>query len=247
MTDEPDRPLTPEQEREVRRLLADARHTEPMPVDVSARLDRVLADLATQDTDHAEPDTSVPATVVSLTSRRRRRAASLLVAAAAVVAVGVGIDQLTHLAGTGGSASSDSAATSDVGSGSGRSSLKPENRGSTPGNDQLGSDSPNAAQAGPRLLPLARAVPLRSGHFARDVARARRLTHERNVYGDLDTRHHGFTCTPGDWGRGTFVPVRYDGRRGVLAFRAVNGDTQVVDLYGCGSSQVLRSITLPAR
>ena len=75
----------------------------------------------------------------------------------------------------------------------------------------------------------------------------RRLTAGTAVQGDLDSRHPGFTCTPGDWGRGTFVPVRYDGRRGVLVLRAVNGDTQVVDLYGCGSSRVLRSITLPAR
>ena len=36
--------LTPEEEQ-VRRLLADARHTEPMPDDVAARLDEVLADL----------------------------------------------------------------------------------------------------------------------------------------------------------------------------------------------------------
>ena len=44
MTDH-DGELTPEQEAEVRRLLADARHTEPMPDAVVARLDRVLADL----------------------------------------------------------------------------------------------------------------------------------------------------------------------------------------------------------
>lgn len=240
MTDEPE--LTPEQDREVRRLLADARHTEPMPVDVSARLDRVLADLAAQDTDHAEPDTSVAATVVSLASRRRRRAASLLVAAAAVVAVGVGIDQLTHSAGTGSSTSADSAATSDVGSGSGRSSLKPEKQPPTASAAKPGSAS--AATDG--LMALSRAVPVRSHHFAADVSRARRLTHDTAAHGHRDTRHHGFSCTPGDWGRGTFVPVRYDGRRAVLAFRAVNGDTQVVDLFGCGSSQVLRSITLPA-
>ena len=40
----PDDDLTPEEEQ-VRRLLADARHTEPMPADVAARLDEVLAGL----------------------------------------------------------------------------------------------------------------------------------------------------------------------------------------------------------
>ena len=38
--------LTPDQAERVRRLLAEARHTEPMPDDVAARLDRVIAGLA---------------------------------------------------------------------------------------------------------------------------------------------------------------------------------------------------------
>ena len=76
--------LTPEQET-VRRLLADARHAEPMPDDVVDRLDRVLAGLAAGSPDELEPPPAAAA-VVSLASRRRRRAATLLVAAAAVVA-----------------------------------------------------------------------------------------------------------------------------------------------------------------
>ena len=35
----------PEQEAQVRRLLSTARHTDPMPGDVVARLDRVVAGL----------------------------------------------------------------------------------------------------------------------------------------------------------------------------------------------------------
>ena len=50
MSDQPDSgplpELTPEQESEVRRLLAEARHDEPIPAEVADRLDRVLADLA---------------------------------------------------------------------------------------------------------------------------------------------------------------------------------------------------------
>ena len=49
MSDQPDAgplpELTPEQESEVRRLLAEARHDEPIPVEVGDRLDRVLAGL----------------------------------------------------------------------------------------------------------------------------------------------------------------------------------------------------------
>ena len=36
----------PDEQAEVRRLLAEARHTEPMPDDVKARMDDVLAGLA---------------------------------------------------------------------------------------------------------------------------------------------------------------------------------------------------------
>ncbi len=85
VTDQPDQELTPEQEEHVRRLLADARHTEPTPDAVVARLDKVLAGLAD------EPARS--ADVVHL-AHRRRRAATLLVAAAAVVVVGVGLSQV---------------------------------------------------------------------------------------------------------------------------------------------------------
>ncbi|MCW2791044.1 MAG: hypothetical protein JWO76_142, partial [Nocardioides sp.] len=97
--DDPD--LTPEQEREVRRLLADARHTEPVPGDVAARLDRVLAELAA-----GEPG---PTPVTTLASRRRHRAVSVLVAAAAVVVVGIGLGQVVGTRGGDGDAGGVSA------------------------------------------------------------------------------------------------------------------------------------------
>ena len=82
----PDPDLTPPEEQ-VRRLLADARHDEPMPDDVADRLDRVLADL--QDESRRTP------APIDLAARRRRRIArNVLVAAAAVVVVGVGISRV---------------------------------------------------------------------------------------------------------------------------------------------------------
>ena len=58
---EPTTPPSPEQEDRMRRLLADARHDEPVPDDVVARLDRVLADLRAEaagtDTPAAEGST----------------------------------------------------------------------------------------------------------------------------------------------------------------------------------------------
>ena len=47
-------PLDPAEDERIRRLLADARHTEPMPEAVVARLDRVLAGLSDDRTERAE-------------------------------------------------------------------------------------------------------------------------------------------------------------------------------------------------
>ena len=89
MSDERD--LTPEQEARVARLLADARADEPIPAEVAARLDRVLAGMAGEQI--AGPDQPV-APVIDIAARRRRRVRTLLVAAAAVVVAGVGIGQV---------------------------------------------------------------------------------------------------------------------------------------------------------
>ena len=48
-------------------------------------------------------------------------------------------------------------------------------------------------------------------------------------------------------GPGTRVAVRYDGHRSVLVYRPVRGETQVVDLFICGTDEPVRSITLPRR
>ena len=94
----------------VRRLLADARHTEPMPADVAARMDDVLADLrqgssVTAEVPDAEPSPAPPhPVVVSLAAQRRRRVAGMLVAAAAVVVGAVVV--VPHLPTPGSSSSS---------------------------------------------------------------------------------------------------------------------------------------------
>src|SRR6478672_3301953 len=240
--DQPQPDLSPEQEQEVRRLLADARHSEPIPTDVAARLDRVLAELATQELH--DPHDDEGASVVALASRRRRRVVSVLVAAAAVVAVGVGLDQVMQ-AGGGGSSSSSSMPAADravTGGSAGAGSDAPQ-RHRRPHSSLNGEKSYNAAAA-PQMA-VSHAVRIRADHFSADVGRARRLTRQEldSTSGNRDTPE----CTPGHWGSGTFVPVRYDGHRGVLVFRRAHGDTQVADLFSCGSSDVLRSITLPAR
>lgn len=223
---------SPEHE-EVRRLLADARHDEPMPATVVARLDRVLADLA------KEPDgaAAVTSPVTSLATRRRR-VGQLLVAAAAVLVVGVGIGEVLG----GGSTGSQDSVTSDAGA------------------DQ---DAPAAAEAEPEppvegagpqpeaqndTASRARLVELTSADFedgVRDTADAWSI--HALAPQDLDRGTALLAaCSARGWGKGSFVPVSYDGSPGVLVFRRPSGDTQVADLFLCGSSEPVRSITLPA-
>jgi hypothetical protein len=257
---EPD-DLTPEEEQ-VRRLLADARHTQPVPDDVAARLDAVLADLRDEDPEAPAPVVASQRPVDLAAARRRRNARSWLVAAVAVVAVGFGINQVAHMDVSGsdddGGSSSDSAA-------SGETVQRPGDRDAGAGRRGQ-DDSPSSASAhAPEVeaQPEAPATPVRldPDRFGTQVTALRdRAELARNdlstnsaaadgalMYG-LDRLTHAYksTCPTPDSGRGHALPVRYGGQPGVLVFRPVRGDTQVVDLFLCGSDHPERSITLPA-
>jgi hypothetical protein len=83
---------TPDEER-VRRLLADARADEPVPADVAARLDAVLADLAAAPGEGADrPDRGDRPNELAR-RRGRRRWLTGLTAAAALVVAGVVVQQ----------------------------------------------------------------------------------------------------------------------------------------------------------
>jgi hypothetical protein len=94
-----------DEDETIRRLLAQARHDEPLPPAVAERLDGVLADLVAERATAAAGPTSDPvavearddrpAEVVDLSARRRRRLGTLVAAAAAVVVAGIGVGQLT--------------------------------------------------------------------------------------------------------------------------------------------------------
>lgn len=95
----------------VRRLLADARHDEPVPDDVAARLDDTLAALVAERASSPSPSAEAVAPVaevVDLAARRRRRVTQFVAAAAVVVVAGVGIDQMQPFSGQ----KADNAATS---------------------------------------------------------------------------------------------------------------------------------------
>jgi hypothetical protein len=218
-------PLDPADDARIRALLADARHTEPMPADVAARLDRVLEELA--------QDRAPIAPVIDL-ARRRRTAAKLLVAAAAVVVAGVGIGQVLPGVDGGTSAQDAQAPAAD--------SQEVQAEGGAGGSDRAPSLDSDPA------VPEATAghvAHIREEHFGADV----RLV--RSQLGGDDAK--GFAaapdtaCLPAPVGDGTILAVDYDGASAALVLRPPAGDTQVVDLYLCGQTSPQRSITLTAR
>jgi hypothetical protein len=246
--------LTPEEEQ-VRRLLADARHTQPVPDDVAARLDAVLADLRDED-----PAAPVPVTVLqqpadlAAARRRRHHVRSWLVAAAAVVVIGIGVNQVAHL-----DVSADSGGSADTSAGA-------AGGGDEPQSGLAGAQEPtDGAQDYDGAFSTA-PVRLDPDRFGAQVTRLRNADLDlARVNGTASSLSSSFsadsplpealddvqdaykaTCPTTGWGHGRAVPVRYGGRPGVLVFRPVRGDTQVVDLFLCGSDHTERSITLPA-
>lgn len=122
---------TPDEEL-VRRLLADARHDEPMPADVAARLAGVLDELVA---DGRRPADVTPLRQADAVRRRTRRWTVALVAAAAVVVGGVALREALP---TGGGFDGSSAGSSADESSNGGS-------GAAPPADALGSDPQLAA------------------------------------------------------------------------------------------------------
>lgn len=251
---------SPELPDDLRRLLADARHSEPIPVDVAARLDGVLARLEEERSAH--PEGGVEAGIVDLAARRRRlRAVRLLGAAAAVIVVGTAAVQALDL-GSG----ADEAASSSV-SADDRSSTAPDTGGDSGREDQPGVD-PNGgtAELGSALdapaaagsaMPQDRTVtgtavagiPARLTRlddlgFSDQVEALRERVQTGYAADDSQTLKRLDGCAPADWGDGTAVAVTYNGDPAVLVFRPPTGATQVVDLLQCGTGDVLRSTTV---
>ena len=236
---EDDRELDPEQEAHVRRLLADARHTEPTPDAVVARLDRVLADLA------GEP--AREATVVRLADRRRRAATMLVAAAASVVAV-VGIGAV--VSNTGGGGDAETAASGEA-----------EDAGAAPEaaeDTASGAQGPAGDGAAYRLTQRRMPFAVKAEDFARDADLLQSQAAALSDFGyegdpaapeldgsSLDRVTNRSVCEPGGWGAGNYVAVLYDGAEGWVVLRHPQGDTQIADLFLCGSEAVVRSVTLP--
>jgi hypothetical protein len=253
MSDE-ERGPTPEQETEIRRLLAEARATAPPPADVAARLDRVLVGLGEE---RGGTPPRLPGHTVALASRRRR-ATILLAAAAAVVAIGVGLGQIVDSQ----DSADDSASSAED---SPDASLLEENADGGGAGDDSARDAPEESGAQPesessttppRTATVGR---VREASFTSDVDELRRALPADRIDGefvqlvvgqlpsDYVLANRPFDCAPAPWGRGVLVPAYLDGTPAVLAYRPVTGETQIVDLLQCGTGETLHTTTLPAR
>ena len=228
---EPD--LSPEQDV-VRRLLAEARHDGPVPEEVRARLDATLAELKAE-----RHDLQAAATVVDLPARRRRRRGTVLLAAAAVVVAGVGVGQALDRSG-------------DFGlGGGGDSTSSSEDRTyaeSSEGQDDAGAPSPFGssqlkARSQKPATADAGAPQVRSTHLRTDL---RRLRAQPTPTESRPAPSSALGCGLLVPGRGDQVEVTLDGKSAVAVFRPVSGSHQRVDLYACGTSDVIRSIRLAA-
>lgn len=243
-------PLDPGREADVRRLLGEARHVDPIPAEVAERIDRALARLGVEDQAAEEPweeddPTGGDATgaVVPLARTRRRRATALLVAAAAIVVAGVGLGQVLRPAPETDSSSAASRAraqdggvdrSGDASASAGSAAAEPTRPRGLAGADRgsallLAEDPPSVSEA--RLTRGVRSV-------RRALDRADSTTRSRAAPG-------GFDCPPARWGPGRTVAVLADGAPAVLVLRPPTNETQVVDLLQCGTGDVLRSVTLP--
>jgi hypothetical protein len=206
----------------VRRLLAEARHDEPIPDDVAARLDGVLADLRA-----AEP----PPQVIDLAAARRRRTRlrNGLVAAAVVVLVGFGISRV-DLSGMSAD-SSDAGGSSDTAAG--------ESAAEPAAPSPLDGDAETDGQGLANLAPVAR---LTSDRLEQQV---RRLVEDAAAGRDevRSVDEAGDCRVPS--GPGRSLAATYDGAAAVLVLRPPAGGVRVADVYLCGQSTPVRSVSVP--
>ncbi len=270
-----DRPPPPDQDAALRRVLSRARHDEPVPPDVAARLDETLALLASGEQVSSTDRVSPLGRAV-----RRRRAAALLVAAAAVVAVGVGLTQVLGPAAQPEATSASDAAAEGLaretppdradagpaeatqegaarsGDGGDRSQAEAElgvSGGTTAGSSRSRRDTADGLRTdrAVRLALVGDPPRVRETRFARDALAVR--SRARRAGPAPDARRPGpapqdaadFACPAADWGPGRAVAVRYATAPAVLVLRPATRATQVADLVECGSADVLRSVTLP--
>jgi len=255
-----ERDLTPEEEDEVSRLLAEMGGPAEPPPEIVARLDDVLAGLVAERgsapvaSTVAEPAGSSATPAISLDAeRRRRRWPQALLAAAAVVVAGYGvgaalIDDLTSGGGDDAATSAGAGADAEAGGSSAESQSAGGGAGEGGAAGDAGVPAPaNASVLGggpPQLDPdrLAQDV---AGVLAKDAERARPGKRSTYVLRDpVDGALLG--CLPPSLGPDdAWYLVRYDGRRAALVAAPPEGGTVRASVVGCDGEQ-LATVTVPA-
>lgn len=233
--------LTPEQEA-VRRLLADARHDAPTPPEVVARLDETLSALVAgreAGADHTSDGARAP--VVDLASRRRRFASMGLLAASAVVVAGVALGQVLP-------GGSDDGATSADSAGGSSAVESPQSQLDSGGTDsEDGSGSSELSESAPQELrstaPGAGSPSLStsSDDLDQQLLGLRGTTAEVPLAPDAAT-----ACETGATGPGRRVLAEVDGQPGLVVLRRPDGAAQQAEVYVCGITDPVRTVTLPA-
>lgn len=226
--DEHDDHTSEEEQERVRRLLAAASSPpDPeMPEDVSARLDDVLASLASERAD-AAPGADAPIAPVEgdsvtapteLASRRRRRWPRLLAAAAAVSVIGLGIGNLVDdLAGVGGGGEAASTADSAGDAGS-----APQREGAPEAGDQADEKSLSGSVT----------AELHTSSLREDAQRVENRSLARPVTDDPEAWSEA--CVQPATGPGDeWVRARLDGVAAVLVLRAPEGGRRTADVFTC--------------
>ena len=251
--------LTPAQTESVRRLLAEARATGPIPPDVRARLDDVLGELkagaldsvASAAIDPPVTDSSPSAKVIDLSARRRAKVGKLLVAAAAVVAIGVAIPQVLP-----GGLTSNQDAASTATSDSGDESALDAGTDNMP-RQELEETAPRASEpsaATPRLANKSVQGTSKDAPRVRARAFAADATSIRDQFGrDAPTAAESgdeTTCLIGgdfDASASIQIPVRFRKLDALLVLDPVAKGSQRASLYVCGESTPRQTTLLEAR
>ncbi len=237
--------LTPDQEERVRRLLAEARHTGPMPPELVARFDSLIDGLARGEDVEAAPPAADPAVVPLAGRRRLRGVGALLVAAATITVLGVAGQQFTQgLSGAGDGEDAGSAALdaeADAGADSALESDMPE-EGATERPTDGALDNKTKRDRAYRLALARQAKEVRSDRFREDALRLAPLA----VTASSELAAKTACAGAADWSEGDRVPARYDGRLGALVYREATPEGQEVELFLCGVDGPVRTTTLPA-
>jgi hypothetical protein len=238
MNDDPE--LDPEQERQLRALLADlgtSSEASTMPPEVADRLEATLAELVAE-----RPGNQPRATVVPL---RRRWVPRATAAAAAVIVIGAGGVAAANLL-DGNSASKDNATAGSSSSDAGGATSQ-ESLGDT------ATDAPKTPPAArPSGLPL-RLPRVTAASFDTDVERL--LRRRDAASGDTSARQKDRTSLqqyagscpgPAERGRSSTTPVLYDDTRAALLIHPAQGGDQLVEAWTCGGDRLLDSAVVPA-